>query len=374
MMVIKMVKSKKMRNEEMLRKIVKFVEEIKKEIMGDAAPEIKIPLRSLQNVHYIPDEGYFVIGDKEKTRKLTASTAKSFAQTLKMIALSTNLLKSADIATKREVYYISKNWGDARFLEQPESDSFMDDIEAMFRVNREQLGFIPEEDGASIVGDLKVIDRNPETGEEEIIDCTKMGTGGWNIPNSVEHLEFQPGKIDFVLAIETSGMYQRLAYHRWWKKSHALLVSLRGVPSRATRRFLRRLNEEYKLPVVVFTDGDPYGWLNIYRTLKVGSGNAAHINKYFCVPNAKFIGITAKDIKEYNLPTHPLKDVDIKRINDGLKNDPFVKHHKKWQEALIELRKMKKRSEQQALATHGLNYVMSDYLPEKLNNPDSWLP
>jgi DNA topoisomerase VI subunit A len=129
-----------------------------------------------------------------------------------------------------------------------------------------------------------------------------------------------------------------------------------------------------QLPVYVFTDGDPYGFLNIYRTLKVGSGNAAHINKFFCVPNAKFFGITTQDIIDYKLPTHPLKEVDIKRIKDGIKNDPFVKHYKQWEKNLIEMAKMRKRAEQQALAQHGLNYVISTYLPEKLKNPKTWLP
>jgi DNA topoisomerase-6 subunit A len=151
-------------------------------------------------------------------------------------------------------------------------------------------------------------------------------------------------------------------------------VSLKGVPSRATRRFLRKLSDENSLPVYVFTDGDPYGYLNIYRTLKVGSGNAAHINKYFCVPNAKYLGVTPQDIIDYKLPTHPLKDVDVKRIKDGMKNDPFVMHYKEWQKALKQLVDMKKRAEQQALAAWGLNFVMSDYLPQKLKNPKSWLP
>ncbi len=35
-------------------------------------------------------------------------------------------------------------------------------------------------------------------------------------------------------------------------------------------------------------------------------------------------GITPQDIIDYQLPTHPLKDVDIKRAKDALKNDPFV--------------------------------------------------
>lgn len=134
------------------------------------------------------------------------------------------------------------------------------------------------------------------------------------------------------------------------------------------------LSEGKKLPVYVFTDGDPYGYLNIYRTLKVGSGNAAHINKFFCVPNAKFIGITPQDIIDYKLPTHPLKDVDIKRVKDGMKNDPFVQAHKEWQKALKQMVAMKKRAEQQALAKWGLNYVIDKYLPEKIKNPKSWLP
>ncbi len=35
---------------------------------------------------------------------------------------------------------------------------------------------------------------------------------------------------------------------------------------------------------------------------------------------------------------------------------------------------MKKRAEQQALAAHGLNFVITDYLPAKLENPKTWLP
>ncbi|KKK87237.1 hypothetical protein LCGC14_2755260, partial [marine sediment metagenome] len=126
--------------------------------------------------------------------------------------------------------------------------------------------------------------------------------------------------------------------------------------------------------VYVFVDGDPYGITNIYRTLKVGSGNAAHINKYFCVPNARYLGITPQDIIDYKLPTHPLKDVDVKRAKDALKNDPFIKSHKEWQNAINKLIDMGVRAEQQSLAKHGLNYVIEKYLPQKLKKPNSFLP
>ena len=69
-----------------------------------------------------------------------------------------------------------------------------------------------------------------------------------------------------------------------------------------------------------------------------------------------------------------MKDHDIKRAKDALKNDPFVKHYKEWQKAIEMMIKLKKRVEQQAFAKHGLNYVMTNYLPAKLKNPKSWLP
>ncbi len=355
------------------KKIVELATKIHKDILNNKAPILETPIRSLSNVTFDKTQGYFRIMDKTKTRALTASTVKTFSQTLRMMALSRDLVESDDTATKREAYYVSKNWGDARFTEQPESDSVMDDIEAMLGVNREQMGFIPGEHGGAVAGELVVIDKDFETGKELRIDCTKFGSGAYSIPSSVEHLHFET-KAKFILAIETQGMFERLNKHQYWKKSNSILVAMSGVPTRACRRFIRKLSDEQNLPVYVFTDGDPYGYGNIYRTLKVGSGNAAHINEFFCVPNAIYLGVTPGDIDTYDLPTHPLKEVDYKKIKDMLKNDPFINEHKKWKDALNKMAKGKVRVEQQAFAAYGLNYVIDTYLPEKIKNKDSWLP
>ncbi|HLC96480.1 MAG TPA: DNA topoisomerase IV subunit A [Candidatus Nanoarchaeia archaeon] len=346
---------------------------IYQKILKKKQPNLDMPLRSLNNVKYDPKEGYFELLGKKKGRTLTAGTVRTFAQTLRMMSLSKQLIQTDDIASKREAYYISKNWGEAKFSEQPESDTVMDDVEAMLMVNREQMGFIPEEKGGEIAGQLVVVDRDPETKKELRIDCTKFGSGAYSIPISVEHLKFETDA-KFILAIETAGMFQRLVKHKYWKKANCILVSMGGVPTRACRRFIRRLADDQKLPVYVFTDGDFYGFFNIYRTLKVGSGNAAHINEYFCVPQAKFLGVTPQDIVDYKLPTHPMKDVDIKRGKDALKNDPFVQHHIEWQKAIHQQTQMKARAEQQALAAWGLNYVMEKYLPDKIAHPEKFLP
>jgi DNA topoisomerase-6 subunit A len=341
-----------------------------------AKPEMQFPLRTLSNVRYDTDQGYFEIGRGKKVRTLSVNTVKTFAQTLRMMALSKELVQTHDFATKRDAYYQSKNWGEAMFQEQGESDTVMDDIEAMFsmyKVNREQLRFIPDEHGGSVAGELVVYDTDLETGKEERIDCTRFGSGAYSIPSLTEHLRFQT-KARFILCIETGGMFQRLQSHKYWKKADCVLVSMAGVPTRATRRFVRRLADQCKLPVFAFVDCDPYGISNIYRTLKVGSGNAAHINQFFCVPQAHFLGVTPQDIVDYKLPTHPLKEVDIKRAKDALKNDPFFHIHKDWARAMESLIKMGVRAEQQALAKWGLNYVIDKYLPDKLKHPEKFLP
>jgi DNA topoisomerase-6 subunit A len=356
------------------------VKEIKKEarrvrasIKARKKPSMKLPLRTLNNVRYDPRQGYLALKGRKKERTLTVGTVKTFAQTLRMMSLSKQLVETRDMATKREAYYVSKNWSEARFDQQTESDSVLDDVESLFSLNREQLGFIPEERGGEVAGRLFVVDRDQETGRKIKIDCTGFGSGAYSIPISVEELEFQT-KAKFILAIETAGMFQRLVKHKYWKQADCILVSMGGVPTRACRRFIRRLADDKKIPVYVFVDGDPYGISNIYRTLKVGSGSAAHLNEFFCVPQARFLGITPEDIENYRLPTHPLKEVDIKRARDALKNDPFFLHHKKWQKAIQKLVGMGVRAEQQALAMHGLNYVIEEYLPQKLANTKAFLP
>jgi len=369
------------RNERLARttvqQIVGTAKTVHDTILKGRKPDLAFPIRSLGNVSYSEKRGYFEIGRQKKTRTLTVNTVKNFAQTLRMMGLSKDLVETNDFATKRDAYYQSKNWGDAKFDEQTDSDTVMDDIEAMVSVhglNREQLRFVPDEGhNGAVAGRLFVLDPDRETGEIERIDCTRFGSGAYAIPSSVEQLSFET-EAEFILAIETGGVFQRLQSHKFWQSANCILVNMAGVPARACRRFIRKLSDDCRLPVYAFVDCDPYGISNIYRTLKVGSGNAAHLSQFFCVPQACYLGVTPQDIVDYDLPTHPLQEVDVKRARDALKNDPFFRAHKPWQKALDQLLRMGVRAEQQSLAKWGLNYVIEEYLPAKLADPRAFLP
>jgi DNA topoisomerase VI subunit A len=90
------------------------------------------------------------------------------------------------------------------------------------------------------------------------------------------------------------------------------------------------------------------------------SGNAAHINRLLCVPQARFLGVTPHDIVDYGLEdaTHPLTDADVERARDALAHDPFFAAEPRWAAAIKQLLEMRVRAEQQALVKWGLNYVI----------------
>ncbi|MFO7568131.1 MAG: DNA topoisomerase IV subunit A [Enhygromyxa sp.] len=361
---------------------VELIESIAQEILDainrGELPELELPRRSLSNVSYDRKREFLRLGGRRKRKRLSPKTARSFAQTLALMAVSKQMVERGDFATKREAYYVSKNWGACRFDNQAESDATMDDIEALASLHglfREQLGFFPEEHGGSVVGPLRIVDRDPETGADILVDCAALGSGAYTIPHAVEQLRFDTDAA-FILAIETGGMFQRLHNHRFWRARNCVLVELGGVPTRATRRFVRRLADQRELPVYCFTDCDPYGVANIYRTFKVGSGNAAHVNEFLSVPRASFLGVTPQDIVDFDLhdAAVSLSPTDLKRARDAIDHDPFFRAHPAWIAALEQMLALGVRAEQQALAKWGLNFVIERYLPAKLAAPERFLP
>jgi DNA topoisomerase-6 subunit A len=167
------------------------------------------------------------------------------------------------------------------------------------------------------------------------------------------------------MAIETGGMYARLIENGFPEKYGCALVHLSGQPARSTRRLIKRLNEEYDLPVTVFTDGDPWSF-RIFASVAYGAIKTAHISEYLATPTAQFIGVTASDILNYDLPTDKLNDKDIGALNAELSDPRFADEF--WVSEIQAMLGMKKKSEQQALAKYGLDYVTDRYLPEKLTD------
>ena len=327
------------------------------------APYIRLPTRTKQNIEYDDESEVWKYGDKESTR--SAATEKSAVHLLKMayvIGFLKQQLAENRSSTLRELYYISEGWKRAKFAAQDESNLLIEDLEIITEVQREAFHLRPEEDGASIFGPLRIREAT-RRGVKEMHCQEDVGEAGYPIPNNVDNLDFIDHDAKFVIAIETGGMYARLMENGFDEEYGAILVHLKGQPARSTRRVLRRLNESLNLPVVVFTDGDPWSY-RIYASVAYGSIKSAHMSELLATPQAQFIGVQPSDISDYNLPADHLTEQDINALKAELTDPRFATDY--WRNQIALQLEMKVKSEQQAFASRGLDFVTKEYLPKRL--------
>jgi len=359
-----------MKKEQIIKKIQKLGEEIQAEVDKGQNPHIVMSAKGLGNVNFDEKNLLLTMGNKQMKRSfLNIAHARKFMQTVMIANLCKRLVEVDKHASIRELYYQLKHTIDKTrentFEGQEESDPIIEDLERTLDILREQMNLTADRRGY-LYGNIKITDAG------DTINCAKLGRGGYGIPSTVEELGFEEVKADFALVIETAAMYERLVEEQFAKKNNAILVATQGQAARGVRRLIHRLNEEAKLPVIVFCDGDPYGYY-IYSVIKMGSINLAYLSSDLGTPNCKFIGMTMTDIEKYSLEkvTERLKDLDVKRLKEELEYPWFKNRH--WQTELKKMLKGGVRIEQQALANKSLEFVAKKYLPEKIER-EEFLP
>ena len=126
---------------------------------------------------------------------------------------------------------------------------------------------------------------------------------------------------------------------------------------------MKRINEEWGLPIVVFTDCDPWSF-RIFASIAYGAIKTAHISEYLATPSAIYLGIDSDDIKAYDLPADELTSRDIEALK-AEKSDPRFQNQE-WTDQIDLMLELGEKAEQQSLAKYGLDFVTDTYLPEKL--------
>lgn len=329
-------------------------------------PRMRLPLRTKQNIAFQMREGVWRLGRALGTRSARKlDGALMLLRTFYLVDFINAMAADRKTSTLRELYYISEGWEEAKFHSEDESNLLIEDLEVLCERLREDFRLHPEENGASVIGDLTIKERNRK-GIVKKINCRDdVGDGGYALPFNVEKekISLESTGAKFVIAIECGGMVDRLAENGFDEENDALLLHLKGQPARSTRRFLKRLNAELHLPVVVFTDGDPWSF-RIFASVAFGAIKTAHISQYLATPAAEFLGVTASDIENYKLPSDKLSDQDIRALQAELTDPRF--RTAEWRSEIELMLKNGKKAEQQSLAKYGLNYVTDTYLPEKL--------
>jgi DNA topoisomerase-6 subunit A len=357
-------------------------------IMINEEPKMVIPKRTLSNTIYDEKRKLLILGEEKLVRRyLDAHEARRFMQTVLMASIIYQALISNEYPTIRDLYYRGKHtirYRDHRgrvneentWDEQSESDSVLRDIEVYTDLLREDMLILSKEKG-KVVGDMRI-----KSGDD-IIDLSRMGHGAYAIEPTPDLIEFKDVNAEFVLVIEKDAVFQQLHRAQFWRKYKAILVTSAGQPDRATRRFVRRLNEELKLPVYIITDSDPYGFY-IYSVFKIGSITLSYESERLATPNARFLGVAMSDIfgdpsagkKPYLSETErknyiiKAKEMDIKRAKE-LRNYKWFQS-RKWKRELDIFEEKKAKLEIEALTSKGLSFLIDSYIPTKISSSD-WI-
>ncbi|MFH1630999.1 MAG: DNA topoisomerase IV subunit A [Candidatus Aenigmatarchaeota archaeon] len=348
--------------------IKKFGFKVVDDIEKKNNPNIEIPIRALSNIIYNKKTGQLQLGDKTAKRWFfNVAHARKFMQTLMVMAFTKRLIDAKIHTSIRDMYYNLKHTlpdtNENTFEEQNESDPIIVDVEVALDILREQMHLTTDRKGI-VAGNVQIKDRG------DIIDWSKLGSGGWSIPSTVDEVDLKKVDAEFVLVVEKNAGFERLHEDKFWQKQNCILIGTGGQPSRGTRLLIQRLNQEHKLPVYVMTDADSYG-LYIYSVIKSGSMSLAHISERIATPEARFIGLTVSDIYSYDLKKCIIKakEVDIKRAKELL-NYEWFKKNPKWVKEINLMIQKGVKAEIEALSHRGLKFMSEEYLPDKLKKKD----
>ena len=355
------------------KKILVLAEEIAQRSLAGREPVVEIPMRTKSNTIWNKKKGILEMGDGTAERPLfDLKTAKQFMQTMLHASTIKDLIEAQKTSSLRGVFYKAKHTvagtKENTFDTQDESDPILEDLEVALGALREELHVFAENRG-SMVGNITIVDKGDE------IDCRRMGSGGYALPSIVEPdiIQFKKCEAKFVLHVEKGTVWNRFNEDRFWETNNCILTHGAGQPPRGCRRLLQRLNHELKLPIICVLDNDPWGHY-IYSVIKQGSISLAFESTRLAIPDAKFLGIRAKDFRECGLDDAvkiDLTDNDIKRAKEILAY-PWFDWHRGWQKEINALLSNGFKMEVESLITKDISYVTETYVHERLKARD-WL-
>jgi DNA topoisomerase-6 subunit A len=333
---------------------------IYEQIQNREFPWVMMQSRSTDNIIYDPELRQYILGSRTIRRHArNIRHIRPFTQLVWTAWFAKELVSLRKTSTLREVYYSARGQRDIEFSGQQESDNIITDLEVALNKPREDFGIFPEERSA-IFGDLTIEYTVPGY-EGRRMNLTDHPDGVMIGP-ALTSSEFVETSADKVLVIEKGAMFTRLIEEKAHERFNAIMIHTAGQSPRSTRSIIHRLNSKFKLPVYIFTDGDPWG-VHIAMVIVSGSANAAHL-RGLATPEAKWIGVWASDIIDYKLPTENLTETDLKRLKE-LKDDPRYTEEP-WQREIDLFLKIEKKAELEAFSRYGLTYIVDEYLPAKL--------
>jgi meiotic recombination protein SPO11 len=268
-----------------------------------------------------------------------ASQVKKTTMMTRLMQLVREMCIKGIHSTKRDLFY-----ADVKLFEkQNNSDNILEELAVMFGCTRQSLMVTASEKGV-VVGRIQFND------DDDVIDCTKMGRSGKNIPSYIDRVSNirsdYERPAEFILLVEKDAAFQRLAEDRFYNTYPCIIITGKGEADLATRMFLRRVKEALQIPILGLFDSDAHG-LKILSVYMQGSEAQAHDAANLATPDIKWLGVRPSDLDKYSIPADCRLDLTPHDVTfaESLKEKPYIQKREKWVKELDTMLKQKEKAE-----------------------------
>ncbi|KAK7504043.1 hypothetical protein BaRGS_00004775 [Batillaria attramentaria] len=352
--------------EETLARIEAVCLTVTKAIARREIPELTFPSRSSWDVVSFSETGGIELPEERKLVRVRLDnklSTKTFAFMIKVLGIVYRLVQEDKYCTKRDIYYQDPGL----FGSQTVIDNVVDNVACMLEVPRWKLHVLATCKGL-VAGDLQFYD-----GQGIHVDCsrTKMGV---QIPAHDKDMQYLHTGARLVIVVEKDATFQKLLTDDFCHTyGRVILITGKGFPDVGTRLMLRRIWDNFHLPVLVLTDSDPHG-VEIMLVYKYGSKNHAFENQFLAVPALKWLGILPSDLQRVPVRKETalvLSSGDLQKLTEMLQR-PYVISNRALTHQLEEMIQTGVKAELQCLDSVDTSFLSSVYLPNKIHAGD-WI-
>lgn len=322
-----------------------------------------IPSRSGDNIGFDEESELVLLGKQRIERQFRSlGSVRSVQQLTTLMKILHEVLLRDIHSTKRDLFYQDVNI----FENQSISDNLIEDLGALLGVARSSMNVTASSKGV-VVGHIDFTEKG------DFIDCRAIGSGKSITPN-IDDIDNLQSDAEFVLVVEKDAIFNRLTEDQFYDYIPSVIITAKGQPDMATRMFLKKIDDELKIPILAIMDADVYGF-EILRVYSVGSKALSFESSNLAVPNIKWLGLLPSDLEEsagFGIP----KSVHLKMSKSDehrtklLLEEEFVKRKPSWEYQIQKLLDMRIKAEIQALNAQDPQYITNHYLPTKLESGD----
>ena len=292
---------------------------------------------------------------------------RSLTSILLVASFCHSLLQSHRTTTTRDVYYYFVT----HFRVQKECDTAIWDLAAILQVPRSSLGLAASPKGwfcgcidiYNARGDLIVNGRELDVHGMAITSTSAIANRRSQVVRSLD--------AKCILVIEKEGVYNRLSQDKFFLQYPSILITGKGFPDVATRRWVQLLQQQLQLPVYGLCDCNPYGIsvLHTYHYAEVSTSSTHHHQHTIrssgtTRPQPKldmrWIGLRPSQIKSLQLPPNVLQqltELDHKRLTSLTKETHPFHQHGNRDLRLQELHSFEYKVELEALNWKGMDFL-----------------